>query len=506
MIRLSLLALFIVGLAIYAVRDWYVALCGVIAIMAVTEHPDMPKTLFGLQGLNPWNLLFLAVLAGWLMSRRRERLVWDMPRGVSLALLVYLGVVIVGFLRMMADREALEEGSAYLVSEYLVNTVKWVLPGLLLYDGCRSRRRFLLGLAALSSIYVVLAIQVIKWMPAGSILSGEELSARSLKILSNEIGYHRVNLSVMLAGASWALLAARGLAGGFVGRALVSAAALSVVYAQALTGGRSGYATWLAVGLLLALLRWRRYLLAMPIVLAVVVTFVPAARDRMLQGFTAESRDSSAYLESQYREHDPDAPDEYTITAGRTLVWPYVIDKIAQAPFFGYGREAMKRTGLAGFLLEELGESFPHPHNAYLQWLLDNGAVGVVLTMPFYLMVLVLSASLFRDSRSPVFVAAGGAALALVLALLFGSMGSQTFYPREGAVGMWAAIGLMLRAAVERRRAVRLARRLRKAKAPQGSDARTPALPAGETRGPGWAGSSPGRRGSLDALLWTRAS
>jgi len=31
-------------------------------------------------------------------------------------------------------------------------------------------------------------------------------------------------------------------------------------------------------------------------------------------------------------------------------------------------------------------------------------------------------------------------------------MGSQTFYPREGSVGMWAAIGLLLRVWVERKK------------------------------------------------------
>jgi O-antigen ligase len=326
-------------------------------------------------------------------------------------------------------------------------------------------------------------------MPVGSILSGDELAARSTKIISKEIGYHRVNLSVMLAGASWAILAARGLTGTFTARALVTVAAGAVVYAQALTGGRAGYGTWAVVGVLLSLLRWRRYLLAIPLVVGMIVTFVPAARDRMLQGFTEDTRDTSAYLESQRGSPDPDAPDDYTITAGRTLIWPYVVEKIGQAPFFGYGREAMQRTGLAAFLLEELGEVFPHPHNAYLQWLLDNGLVGFVLTMPFYVMVLVVSASLFRDSRSPVFVAGGGAALALVLALLIGAFGSQTFYPREGAVGMWAAIGLMLRAATERRRAVALARGLNRT---------GPAVPAA-------AASSPRRRLSLDTLLWTGA-
>ena len=135
-------------------------------------------------------------------------------------------------------------------------------------------------------------------------------------------------------------------------------------------------------------------------------------------------------------------PNLTDVTAGRTLIWPYVIEKIGEAPLLGYGREAMKRTGLAQFLYQELGEEFPHPHNAYLQWLLDNGWVGFVLVMPFYVVVLFHATRLFLDSRSAVFVAAGGATLALVLALLIASAGSQTFYPREGAVGMWCAIGL----------------------------------------------------------------
>lgn len=358
MIRLSLLFLYILSVALYAVRDWYVALCGLVALMAVIEHPDMPKTLLGVQGLNAWNLLLLVVVVAWLNSRHRERLVWDMPRGVNVLLLAYLGVVLIGFVRMMADRSLLTDSTGYLVSEHLVNTVKWVIPGLLLFDGCRSRRRFHLALAAISAIYLVLAIQVIKWMPAGAIVSGEELSARSLKILSNEIGYHRVNLSVMLAGASWAILALPGLARGLRIRLLIVLAALTVTYAQALTGGRAGYATWMAVGLVLGLVRWRRYVLALPLVVAAVLALVPAARERMLQGFSPETRDESRFVSEQ---RDPDAPDSYTITAGRTLIWPYVTEKISGAPVFGYGRQAMRRTGLARFLLEELGRAFPIP-------------------------------------------------------------------------------------------------------------------------------------------------
>jgi O-antigen ligase len=459
MIRLSLLAGYIIAVALYAIKDWYVSLCGLIVLMAVIEHPDMPKSLLGIQGLNPWNLLLLVVVAAWIAGRRRERLRWDMPGPINFLLLAYLGVVLVGFARMMADRTNLLETTGTLISEDLINTVKWVIPGLLLFDGARSRRRLVLGLASICAVYALLALQVIRWMPPSVITSGEELAGRSLKILLNEVGYHRVNLSVMLAGGTWAIVAARGLARTGTRRAAILFTALAVSYAQALTGGRAGYATWVAVGVVLGLVRWRGYLLALPVVIAAVLALVPAARDRMLQGFTAETRDTSVYLSREEEERNPDAAAEYTITAGRTLIWPYVIRKIVDSPIVGYGREAMQRTGLSGFLRRELGESFPHPHNAYLESLLDNGVIGFVPTMAFYATVLWMSFSLFRDSRSQIFVATGGACLALVLALLFGAVGSQTFYPREGAVGIWAAIGLMLRTSVERWRATQLARR-----------------------------------------------
>jgi O-antigen ligase len=127
-----------------------------------------------------------------------------------------------------------------------------------------------------------------------------------------------------------------------------------------------------------------------------------------------------------------------------------VIEKIWKAPFLGYGREAMQRTGISAFLWQEFGESFPHPHNAYLQWILDNGWIGFLPVAIFYLLLLKYSLSLFRDSRNPIFVTIGGVTLSLVLALLAASFSSQTFYPREGAIGMWCAIGLMLRIFVER--------------------------------------------------------
>ena len=461
MIRLALLFLFLAVIIIYAWKDWYKSLCGLILLMAVIEHPDMPKNILGVQGLNPWNIAFLFIALAWLVKRRNEGLRWDMPGHMNILLLLYLAVILISFARMMAVadkviatnfQDQLVMGSNEgLVGEYLINTIKWVLPGLLLFDGCRSRSRLVWGLVALLGIYLLLGLQIIKWMPLSEAVSGTTLTARSLKIMKNEIGYHRVNLSMMMAGASWAIFAASQIFEERGKKLFCLLCALAVLIAQALTAGRAGYATWGVVGFMLCAIRWRKFLFLAPVVVFLLIVIIPGTRDRMTQGFSAETRDYNPRVATTQRFED-EGPDLYTVTAGRNIAWPYVIDKIEDSPIIGYGRQAMITTGVADFLWERFRESFPHPHNAYLEMLLDNGLAGFLIVMTFYFVVLKKSVSLFRDSRNPIYVSTGGVAAALVLALLVASIGSQTFSPREGAVGMWCAIGLMMRVSVERAR------------------------------------------------------
>lgn len=459
MIRLALLFIFLALVIAYSWKDWYKSLCGLIILMAVIEHPDMPKSIYGIQGLNPWNIAFLFIAVAWIFNRSGEGLRWDMPRNVTVLLLLYLCVILIGFARMLsvADRVLVPGPDGALVpitkegmvSEYLVNSIKWVFPGLLLFDGCRTRSRLLWGLAALSGIYLLLGVQVIKWMPISEAIGGASLGERSLKILKNEIGYHRVNLSMMLAGASWAILAAGQIFSERWKRTFCIFCAVVVLFAQALTAGRAGYATWGVVGLILCTIRWRKLLLLAPVVVLLLLAVVPGIGERMTQGFSVETRDYNPLVASQHR-YDNDGPDLYTVTAGRNIAWPFVIDKIADSPFTGYGRQAMVSTGITVDIWNKYRESFPHPHNAYLELLLDNGLLGFLTVMSFYYVALKRSVSLFLDNRNPIFISTGGVATALILALLVASVGSQTFYPREGAVGMWCAIGLMMRVSVER--------------------------------------------------------
>lgn len=439
--RESLLWLIILALVLYAWRDWFVSLCGLIVLMAVMERPDMPRAMFEIQGLNPWNVLMVSVVLAWVVQRRQEGLTWDMPRPINIMLGLYLAVIVVGFVRMIADRPyAATVGHVTLISDALINTVKWVVPGMLLFDGCRSRRRLTLALGCLGVMYILLTLQVIVRMPPSVAVSGEALSAKR-HVIQKAIGYNAVSMSAMLSGASWAILAMMVFFRRWRYRLAVVAGFLLVTYGQALTGGRMGYVTWGLVGVMLCAVRWRRHVILLPVVPVVIGLAVPGAVDRMLQGFGKTDPSGQTYA------------DEYQVSSGRLAVWPFVVDQILEAPMFGYGREAMIRTGLDRKVYAEAdAEGFPHPHNAYLEWLLDNGIVGFVLVMPFYAVVVVYAGRLFRDRSGPWYAATGGAALSLVLALLIASMGGQHFYPRQANIGMWAAIFLMLRLWVQRAR------------------------------------------------------
>ncbi|NIA27820.1 MAG: O-antigen ligase domain-containing protein, partial [Desulfobulbaceae bacterium] len=458
MVRVTALWLLVAFLAAYAWRDWYKSLCGLILLMAVYQHPDFPKTLMGIQGMNVWNILLAVVFIAWAKARSSEGLKWDMPSKFGWYLAIFLIVIVISFLRLVTDLTELEEIAFALgedpptvfglASEYIINCLKWIVPAFLLFDGCRSEKRLKLAVVCILAVYVLLAVQVIRWMPLSTLASGADLSERAIKILSNEVGYHRVNLSMLLAGASWAVFSARELVESKAGRVGLYGLCLITFVGMALTGGRMGYVTWAALGAMFAVLKWRRIIIFAPVAIAMIMILVPAARDRFMQGFTPESIDTNLAIESLQFGDDSDAM-LYTVTSGRTFAWPFVLEKIGEAPLVGYGRDAMASTGLALFLAREYGELFQHPHNMYLQWIMDNGIVGAVPVFLLFFFVWKLSRDLFLQSDNKYAVAIGGIALSLVGALLIAGMGSQTFYPREGSVGMWSSIALALRIYVQ---------------------------------------------------------
>ncbi len=450
MLRMTLLWMFVAFIGLYAWKDWCKALCAPIFLMGVFEHPDMPKAMFGIPGLNPWNILLcMIIVVAWVSNQRTDANKWDMPSCFNKLLVFYGLLIVIGFFRMLWNFEGLEDyaatvgralpGGISVWNEYLFNPIKWTIPGLLLFFGCRSLDQFKLGLAAILGAYMLLALQVIKCIPLQTLLAdGPGLAEKTIHVLRKDVGYHRTDIAVILASASWAFLAAKDLFK-FKGRTIFFIACYLITFlALALTGGRGGYLAWVGTGFFFCWFRYRKFLLLVllliPVIVGVATTHTPGLVDRITEGFISEESDEI---------------DQNELTAGRSVAWPLVIDKIIESPIVGYGREAMKHQGIATTLFLDFDDSAPHPHNAYLEIILDNGMFGLIV-IAFYLLVLKESLKFFKDKKNVLHVSIGGVCFAIVLSNLIASLTGQTFYPREAVVGMWCAIGLLLRLVANR--------------------------------------------------------
>ena len=427
----------IILLCIYALKDWSIGLCGLILMMAVLRSGYMPRSMYGIQGLNPWNILLVVTSLSWLVNRGSEGLRWDMPRNIRVLFLMYLTVIVVGVLRIILDSSFLQ---SYLfteiISDRLIDTIKWVLPGILLFDGCRTRRRLVVVLVSLVSVYFLIAAQIIIRSP---IKSAFTILDDDRNEICQSIGYSSCDMSIIMAGASFATLAMIPLVRQKKYKVLIVGVACMIAFGQMLTGGRGGYFAWGCTGLVMCLLKWRKYLILAPIIVILPIIAFPGITERAFAGF------------GETDVTGQNITDEYTVTSGRSLAWPLVIDKISKSLLFGYGRRAMERTGIAAFLSTQLDEGFLHPHSMYLETLLDNGILGSIPILLFWTVMVVYSGRLFR-SDNRYCSATGGLALALILAQLFGGIGAQHFYPKEGTLALWTAMFLSLRVYVEENR------------------------------------------------------
>ena len=188
--------------------------------MAFLERYDMPRQMLGIPGLNPWNLVMLFLLVAMLLSRKRENLRWNMPPEINVLLALYAIIILVGFIRMLDDmqpireffilsrRETIPTLKDYILDD-IINSFKYVLPGMLLFYGCNSEERLKLGISAILLTLLLLGLQIIKWMPLGDIGDGDALSDRALRVLDRGIGYHRVDLAALMASGSWVFFIAR---------------------------------------------------------------------------------------------------------------------------------------------------------------------------------------------------------------------------------------------------------------------------------------------------------
>ncbi len=462
MIRYSLLTVVVLYLCLYSFKDWYRALCYSIPFLALLERPDMPRAMLGIPGMNPYNLLLLFVLLGWLTQKNREGLRWQVPTTLNRLLWLYIIVVTISWLRMMLNPDGLfvhvdyflSYGLSYhypsitgLVRDDFFNAWKWLIPGLLICHGATTRERGHLAMQMVLLAGLLLGVQIIIKM-APALLGHEDLNERALRVFDRDIGYFKVQLATFTASCAWGFFVYANFMSSHKKRLLGYGGFSLMTVALMLTGGRGGAVAWAVCAMLFGMLKWRKMLFVLPVCIALAFVMVPGAENRYLAGVEPGNTHHRAEPEN-LRRTDAEGHDLYAMTSGRVIVWPYVVKKIIQSPVIGYGMRAYEREGVFISMHEDgipFGIGFwSHPHNAFLMVLLDMGIVGGIIVFSFFWVIVRDSIRLFRQENGDEYTTlVAGFCLAFVVTALVSGMFACTLYPAQDNALEWCAIGLFM--------------------------------------------------------------
>jgi len=427
---------------VFVLRDFRIGVVLLILLMPISSTSVFPRAMLGVTGLNPANLLLAGTLGSYLLqglfdgSLRRF-----MPR--PLLWLYIVPIIIAGALgsRHVADIapvlymiNTLDFNTAAGYITFRVVNPLMIVAFALLVGAAVSKsgkpERFLIP--TLIAIWVT-GSMVIVFVCLSGITLGELAGSTSREFLSglgmhaNEWGRLYVVAYALLlftwaeskeSGLKIALLASMGL----------------VVVALILTFSRGSFLGFIVVNMLFLL--WRRNaknLIFFGFLAAIALFALPeAVYDRVTTGFGGKSASDF--------EGGPDA-----ISAGRVdLIWLPLLPEVLRSPIYGQGlgsiiwSEAMHKG--AGVTIAAVG----HPHNAYLQALLDMGIVGLILVCAYFAHVwkgfraLSVDPALSHTLRGFYLGAAAGLA-----SLLISYVTDSSLLPRPEQVFLWLAIGMM---------------------------------------------------------------
>jgi len=414
---------------VFVLIDFRVGVVLLIVLMPVSATSVFPHGMLGVTGLNPLNLLLLATLGSYLLRALADG---SVARFVPppLLWLYIVPIVIAGALgsRHLAEippyffesKLVQYDGVGSYIRDMVVKPLFMVVFALLVGVGVSNARdpeRFLVPI--LVSIWVAAPVVLVFFAQSGAGL--DELASSQSRHFLSPLGVHANELGRLYVMAyalllfTWAATEQR--------KVVLLASMGVVVAALAITFSRGAFVGFVLVNALFLVSRRSTGAFVLGAFLVAGLLFVlPAAfYDRLATGFGG---------------------DLDGISAGRINgLWLPLLPEVWRSPIYGNGidstvwSDAMR----TGRILEA-----SHPHNAYLQALLDMGVAGLILLCAYFAHVWKGFRRLSVDpSVSPIlqgFYAGAGAGLASWLISL---VTDSSLAPRPEQAFLWLAIGMM---------------------------------------------------------------
>ena len=417
--------------AVAVLLDYRIGAILLVALLPVSGTALFPRGLMGITGLNPINLLLAATLVAYLAKGRLEHPGPLLPR--PLVLLYILPIIAAGAMGTMHVDDIHPDFYDQLVINYnnwtgylrdtVVKPLLVVLAAGLVGAAVAKARKpepFVLALAIGACL---LALVMLGFVLLSGVRLGWLASARARGFFdeigthANELGRVFVTAYALLLFAWWETKSEKAKVALFFALGLLS---LGIV----LTFSRNAFLGFFLVNGLFLIWRFNAKKLGLALLgTAVAVALAPdAVYRRLTYGF--------------------DSGSAATVSAGRVEhIWLPLIPDALQSPVLGQGLDSIlwSHAMTSGAVL-----FVGHPHNAYLQAILDMGVIGLALLVAYYWTVWRGFRALGSNAYlSPVMRGFFQGACAALVAFAVSGMTGGSLRPEPENVLLWIAIGMM---------------------------------------------------------------
>lgn len=433
----QLLALTLLVPAVLLAADYRIGLVLLVLLMPFANSRLMPQA----GPLNPVNMLLAGVCLLYLlrvaltrMSSRRAPA--PLPVGRELLLYYLLPVtlaVVVGtthlseipqFYLVFNKMEAFGL-SQYWVSLYL-KSMLLVLCACIFGAAVMEYGKGLRFAVAMSVAAVLFVVAMLVLIAVTGISLDKLKDARSFLV---QLGRHNNEAGVLLCTALGPMLFMHACVKHRVGRWSLAAAIALVIGGIVLTFSRGAFLGMLGIlGMYVLRLRRLTTVLVVLTLVAVAAALAPAALYERL-GAGLDEGPGSAAITSERDE----------LTAGRVYTWKQLAPEVLRSPLWGRG---MLSTQWSTHVKTSLYNA-NHPHNMYLEILMDMGLLGALAMFFFYRHVWRTFRWLGEDERlEPVMRGFFVGARAALLAMFIYGVSNGHYYPAPEQIFYWVAVGL----------------------------------------------------------------
>ena len=410
--------------------DFRVGAVLLMVMLPVESSYLFPRSLGGITGLNPLNLVLIATLVAYLMRGKNlgaflpKPLFWLYFVPVALAALVGMRHVD-DIYPYFWEIEVIHFTDALgYVRDVALKPMLIVIAALLIAQAVAQSKKVENFLVPIIAAVWVMSLMLISFV-ATSGLSLGELAASSQRSFLSAVGMHANDLGRLYAVAYGLLLFTWGETKDLRLKTVLLVTMGVLTLALLFTFSRGAFVGWVLVNMLFVVWKFNAKTLGLALLCgAVALAYMPGAViSRMSMGLVGGA-------------------DVNAFSAGRVdEIWAPLLPELFKSPLWGSGLDS---TMWSEAIWTERMLAVTHPHNAYIQAILDMGLIGLGLLLAFYWHVF----RKFRGLGSNAYLSPTmrgfyqGAVAGLACFLITGFAGSSLRAVPEFAF-LWIAIGMM---------------------------------------------------------------